>query len=400
MSLDNLVIVDSTLREGEQFAHARFTTDQKIAIAQALDAFGVDYIEATSPAASPQSERDLRILTALPRRARILAHTRCTLEDARRAVDCGVDGVNLLFGTSQFLRQWSHGRSVEQILEEATVVIRMLQDAGVEVRFSCEDALRSERIDLLHIFRVVDALGVQRVGIADTVGIATPREVERLVSEVRAAVNCDIEFHGHNDGGCAIANAFAAWEAGATHIDTTVLGIGERNGIASLSGLIARLYLSAPHVVDHYRLDMLTHIDTMVAEFVGVAVPFNSCITGDTAFTHKAGLHTKAVLQHPTTYEALDPSVFGRSRSVLIGHRLTGRHAIAQRAQELGLQLHADTLATLTSEIKRRADETPLSIGEVDALLLAATTPNDSTSMTAPPSAVIASSATPWVPVS
>ncbi len=254
MFSDNLVMVDSTLREGEQFAHARFTTDQKIAIAQALDAFGVDYIEATSPAASPQSERDLRALTALPRRARILAHTRCTLEDARRAVDCGVDGVNLLFGTSQFLRDWSHGRSIEQILEEATVVIRMLQDAGVEVRFSCEDALRSERIDVLHIFRVVDGLGVNRVGIADTVGIATPREVERLVGEVRSAVGCDIEFHGHNDGGCAIANAFAAWEAGATHIDTTVLGIGERNGIASLSGLIARLYLSAPHVVERYRL--------------------------------------------------------------------------------------------------------------------------------------------------
>ncbi|MDQ5851263.1 MAG: homocitrate synthase, partial [Chloroflexota bacterium] len=231
MSLDNVSLVDSTLREGEQFARARFTTGQKIAIAEALDAFGVEYIEATSPAASPQSERDLRTLTALPLHARILAHTRCTLEDARRAVDCGVDGVNLLFGTSNLLREWSHGRTVEQILEEAATVIRMLQDAGVEVRFSCEDALRTERADLLRIYRAVDALGVDRVGIADTVGIATPREVEQLVRDVREAVQCGIEFHGHNDGGCAIANAFSALEAGATHIDTTVLGIGERNGI-------------------------------------------------------------------------------------------------------------------------------------------------------------------------
>jgi homocitrate synthase len=398
MSLDNLNIVDSTLREGEQFAHARFTTEQKLAIAQALDAFGVEYIEATSPAASPQSERDLRALVALPRRARVLTHTRCTLPDARRAVECGVDGVNLLFGTSHHLRTWSHGRSVEQMIEEATAVIRMLQEAGVEVRFSCEDALRSERADLLHIFRAVDALGVQRVGIADTVGIATPREIEQLVGEVRDAVSCDIEFHGHNDGGCAVANAFAAWEAGATHIDTTVLGIGERNGITSLSGLIARLYLSAPRAVEHYDLTLLPALDAMVADFVGVAVPFNSCITGDTAFTHKAGLHTKAVLQQPATYEALDPAVFGRSRSVLIGHRLTGRHAIARRAEELGVRLHADALAALTGEIKRRADLAPLSVAEIDALLHAATTDHDGTP--AAPAAPARPSAAPCVPVS
>ena len=370
MSLDNVAIIDSTLREGEQFARARFTTDQKVAIAEALDAFGVEYIEATSPIASPQSERDLRTLTNLSLDARILTHTRCTLDDARRAVDCGVDGVNLLFGASQFLREHSHGRSVEQIVAEAATVIRMLQATGVEVRFSCEDALRTDRRELLHIYRAVDALGVQRIGIADTVGIATPREIEALVQQVREVVHCDIEFHGHNDGGCAIANAYAALEAGATHIDTTVLGIGERNGITSLSGLIARLYLSAPHLVARYQLHRLPELDRMVADFVGVEVPFNSCITSETAFTHKAGLHTNAVLRQPATYEAIDPAVFGCQRQVLIGHRLTGRNAIAQRARELGVELGREALQAITHEIKMRADHAPLSAGEVDALLL------------------------------
>jgi homocitrate synthase len=150
-----------------------------------------------------------------------------------------------------------------------------------------------------------------------------------------------------------------------------VLGIGERNGITSLSGLIARLYLSAPHVVAHYHLDQLPALDDLVAGFVGIDVPFNSCITGDTAFTHKAGLHTKAVLQQPSTYEVLDPAIFGRQRSVLIGHRLTGRHAVAQRARELGLELGRDTLLAITQEIKLRADEAPLSQHDVDALLRA-----------------------------
>jgi homocitrate synthase len=371
MPFNTINLVDSTLREGEQFARARFTTDQKITIARTLDQFGVDYIEATSPVASPQSEHDLRTLTALPLNARILAHTRCTLIDALHAVDCGVDGVNLLFGTSQLLREWSHGRTVEQIVDEAAVVIRALQAAGVEVRFSCEDALRTDRVELLHIFRAVDALGVERVGIADTVGVATPREIEHLVAEVRATVGCDIEFHGHNDGGCAIANTFAAWEAGATHLDTTVLGIGERNGIASLSGIVARLYLSAPEVLAPYRLHVLPELDALVAGSVGVEVPFNSCITGETAFTHKAGLHTKAVLRQPATYEAIDPTIFGRERSVLIGHHLTGRHAVAERARELGLDLGREALRAVTHEIKTRADVAPLSSDEVDALLVA-----------------------------
>jgi len=368
----NVQIVDTTLREGEQFARAHFSYQHKLDIARALDAFGVEYLELTSPVASPQSEHDLRSIVELGLNARILTHTRCTLTDVRRAVDCGVAGVNLLFGTSTLLRSASHGRALDQILAEATRCITFLQDAGVEVRFSCEDAFRTEPADLLRIYTAVDALGVTRVGIADTVGVATPRDVERLVAHVRAAVRCDIEFHGHNDGGCAIANAYAALLAGATHINTTILGIGERNGITSLSGLIARLYLSTPELVTHYNLSLLPELDALVARIVGIDIPFNSCITGMTAFTHKAGLHTNAVLRDPRSYEALDPERFGRTREVLLGHRLTGRNVIAHRAQLLGLHFADDELARLTLQIKAHADAGPMSDTEVDALLLAA----------------------------
>jgi homocitrate synthase len=362
-------IVDSTLREGEQFAGAHFTSAARIAIAEALDAFGVEYIELTSPVASPQSAQDLRTIAALPLRARVLTHTRCRLADVQLAADCGVDGVNLLFGTSPYLRAYSHGRSLDTILSETTTVIRFLQERRIEVRFSCEDAFRTSLDDLLRVYRAVDALGVQRVGIADTVGIATPRQVTEVVAAVRAAVGCDIEFHGHNDGGCAIANADAALHGGATHIDTTVLGIGERNGIAALSGLIARLYLTDPALVAQYHLPLLPDLDAMVARLVGVEIPFNACITGATAFTHKAGMHTNAVLQEPRAYEALDPAAFGRERAVLMGHRLTGRHALAHRAASLGLQLSDDALRATTDRVKALADANPLTQMQVDALL-------------------------------
>ena len=363
-------IIDTTLREGEQFAGAHFSTADRLALAQALDAFGVEYLELTSPAASPQSAQDLRTIAALPLRARVLTHTRCALPDAQLAAECGVHGVNLLFGTSEYLRTYSHGRSLDKILEEAAVVIGFLQGRGLEVRFSCEDAFRTPLDDLLYIYREVDAMGVQRVGIADTVGVATPRQVWEAVAAVRAVVRCDIEFHGHNDGGCAIANADAAYMAGATHIDTTILGIGERNGITSLSGLVARLYLTDPALVGHYDLPGLHALDAMVAGMVHVEVPFNSCITGATAFTHKAGLHTSAVLREPRTYEAIDPAVFGRDRNVLVGHRLTGRHALASRATSLGLQLSDHALRATTARVKTLADEGPLTQPEVDALLL------------------------------
>jgi homocitrate synthase len=369
MTIQAFNIIESTLREGEQFAPAHFTPSQKIAIAEMLDEFGVEYLELTSPCASPQSEADLRTVAALPLRAKVLTHVRCHLDDARVAIDTGADGIDVLFGTSSAMREFSHGKTVDQIIEAGTEVVQYIQSQGLEVRFSSEDSFRSEPRDLLRVYQAIDRLHPQRVGLADTVGIATPNQVFEMVSMVRKAVDCDIEFHAHNDTGCAIANAFAALEAGATHIDTTVLGIGERNGIVPLSGMIARLLSVNPELVAHYRLEILPQLDRMVADMVGIEIPFNAAITGDTAFHHKAGMHTNAVLNDPSSYEIFDPARFGRERTVMAGHRLTGRHAIASRATSLGLTLSDHELRTLTNEVKRRADAGPLSNDELDGLL-------------------------------
>lgn len=369
MTIQAFRIIESTLREGEQFAPAHFTPAQKIAIAEKLDEFGVEYLELTSPCASPQSEADLRTIAALPLRAKVLTHVRCHLDDARVAIDTGADGIDVLFGTSSAMRSFSHGKSVDQIIETGTEVVQYIQAQGLEVRFSSEDSFRSEPRDLLRVYQAIDRLHPQRVGLADTVGIATPNQVFELVSMVRKAVDCDIEFHAHNDTGCAIANAFAALEAGATHIDTTVLGIGERNGIVPLSGMIARLLSLRPDLVAHYRLEILPELDRMVADMVGIEIPFNAAITSETAFHHKAGMHTNAVLKDPSAYEIFDPTQFGRERTVMVGHRLSGRNAIRHRATSLGLSLTDHELRAVTLEVKRRADAGPLTDDELDNLL-------------------------------
>jgi homocitrate synthase len=371
MSIQRMAVVDSTLREGEQFAGAHFSTEQKLDLLSRLDAFGVEYIEMTSPAASPQSEADLRAAVAASPRARILTHTRCRLDEVDRALDCGVDGVNVLFATSDVLRRASHGRSLSEVVGIACEVVARVRRAGREVRFSCEDAFRSDREAILAVYREVDSCHPDRVGVADTVGIATPRQVESLIGAVRQEVGADIEFHGHNDTGCAVANALAALEAGATHIDTTVLGIGERNGIASLSGLVARVGTVAPELTESYRLDLLPDLDARVAGMLGITVPFNAPITAQFAFTHKAGLHSNAVLRDPRSYEVLRPERFGLDRRILRAHRLVGRHAIRSRAIFLGLALDDAQIAAATDEIKRRADLGPLEEAQVDAVLLA-----------------------------
>ncbi len=370
MSLDNFSIIESTLREGEQFANAFFTSDQKVEIARLLDALGVEYLELTSPAASPQSQQDCSRIAQLGLRAKILTHVRCHMDDAKMAIDTGVDGIDVVFGTSSYLREFSHGKDIPYIIDSAIEVIEFVKSQGLEVRFSSEDSFRSDLVDLLTIYRAVDQIGVNRVGIADTVGVANPRQVYDLVRTLRSVVSCDIEFHGHNDTGCAVANAYCALEAGATHVDTSVLGIGERNGITPLGGLIARMYTYNTELIrSRYNLPLLREVENYVAGLVSVDVPFNNYITGYTAFTHKAGIHAKAILNNPSTYEILDPADFGLTRYIHVAHRLTGWNAIKQRAEQLQLNLSDDEIKIITTEIKTLADQKQLNLDDVDVLL-------------------------------
>ncbi|ORE11429.1 homocitrate synthase, cytosolic isozyme [Rhizopus microsporus var. microsporus] len=369
-NVGNFKIIESTLREGEQFANAFFTTEKKIEIAKALDEVGVDYLELTSPAASEQSRNDCKVISSLGLKAKILTHVRCHMDDAKLAIDTGVDGLDVVIGTSSFLREFSHGKDMEYITKQAVEVISYIKSKGLEVRFSTEDSFRSDLVDLLSIYKAVDKIGVNRVGIADTVGCANPRQVYELVKTLRSVVSCDIECHFHNDTGCAIANAYAALEAGATHIDTSVLGIGERNGITPLGGLLARMYVGdKDYVMKKYDLTKIREVENIVADAVEVTVPFNNYITGYCAFTHKAGIHAKAILNNPSTYEILNPHDFGMTRYVSIGHRLTGWNAVKNRVEQLDLNLTDDDAKAVTAKIKELADVRPLSLDDVDVLL-------------------------------
>ena len=363
-------ILDSTLREGEQFAGAFFSLDQRLTIARLLDAIGVTFIEVPSPIASPETGSMVHALCELDLRAHIVAHVRCVEADVEAALDTPVFGLNLFYGTSMELRTFSHGRRIDQVLADAVPLVRRISAAGRYVRFSAEDAFRSDLVDLLTVFDAVVEAGVQRIGLPDTTGVATPRQVEQLVRLCAARYpHVGIEFHGHNDTGCAIANTVAALEAGADCLDVTVMGIGERNGIASLSGLIAQLYIHHAELLAAYDLTQLAPLDHFVAACLNLAIPFNMPITAPGAFTHRAGVHTKAVLRNPRSYEVLNPDDFGLTRHIDVGSRVTGRYAVGHRAATLGLHLSDGEVCTLTQALKERAEQGSLSQEEVDAFI-------------------------------
>lgn len=245
-------------------------------------------------------------------------------------------------------------------------------------------------VDLLSLYAAVDKVGVNRVGIADTVGCASPRQVYDLVRTLRGVVSCDIECHFHNDSGCAIANAYCALEAGATHIDTSVIGIGERNGITPLGGLMARMIVAdRDYVKGKYDLHKLKAIEDLVADSVEINIPFNNYITGFSAFTHKAGIHAKAILANPSTYEIIDPadvcllplplvshwisvltiSQFGMKRYVHFASRLTGWNAIKSRVEQLSLTMTDAQVKLCTAKIKALADVRPIAIDDADSII-------------------------------
>jgi len=261
-------------------------------------------------------------------------------------------------------------KDIPFIIKSAKEVINYIKSQGKEVRFSSEDSFRSDLVDLLQIYKEVDQIGVNRVGIADTVGVANARQVYKLIKTVRQVVSCDMEFHGHNDTGCAIANSYAALEAGCTHIDTSVLGIGERNGITPLGGFVARMYtVNKQYVMSKYKIKMIRDIENYVASLVDIQIPFSNYITGYTAFTHKAGIHAKAMLNNPSTYEILNPEDFGVTRYIHIAHRLTGWNALKNRADQLGLNLTDEEVKEATINLKKMADLKKQTLDDVDNIL-------------------------------
>lgn len=330
-----LEIIDTTLREGSQSSllhdHYKyfFTQEDKTDIVRALITYGVKFIELFAPVVSPRERDDFAAIKAqrdelITQKGYtfLLAHVRCHPDDIQAAVEAGFDGLNVYIGASQRARHNSHGQSLDAIIARATELLAAArrEHPGLILRFSGEDAFRTDLDDLCEVYDAVAPL-VDRLGLPDTVGVATPARVAQRVQALRGCYpGVALEGHFHDDRSFALANTLEAVEQGVQYLNTTLLGIGERSGITSMTALLYNLYIDRAYdLLEGYHLRASYPINVMMAAKLNKLVPSKEPVSL-TNRTHTAGVHGKAVLADSTTYEAYPLDLFGVSeREILLG---------------------------------------------------------------------------------
>ncbi|MCK4300903.1 MAG: homoaconitate hydratase, partial [Planctomycetes bacterium] len=329
-----IVIYDSTLRDGEQMPGVAFSLEQKVEIACLLDEIRVPQIEAGFPAVSEGEFNSIREIPALGLSADILALSRLIRRDIDTAVESGVDMALLFIATSDLHLKYKLKKSRECVMEMAVGAIEYCMERGIRASFSAEDSSRTDLGFLIDLFKAVEEVGVDRLGLTDTVGCASPEAITTLVHSVAAEVRTPLSLHLHDDFGMALPNAIAGVKSGARAITTTVNGIGERAGNVPLEQFVTAMkYLYGVDVgIDTTRLSELSE---MVASFSRVPLPRNQPLVGENAFAHESGIHVAAVLNCPLTYESIPPEAVGNRRQLRMGKH-TGVTYIRKRVGELG----------------------------------------------------------------
>ena len=350
-----LEILDTTLREGEQTPYVNFTIEEKTNIAKLLDDVGVEMIEAGDPSVSKNVAKAIEKIAALGLRAEVVAHSIAARSGIDRAKACGADRVAIFYATSKIHLDEKLHKTPAQALEIIREHICYAKSLGLKVRYTPEDATRTEFDFLVQICNAAIEAGADRISFADTLGIMQPHTMYERVAALREALHpCQMDLHCHDDYGLALANAMAGIRAGANCIHTTVNGLGERTGIPDLAETI--LSFHNLEGIQKYNIQPLMELSAYLEKISGFFLSPNKPITGQNAFSHKSGVHTNGVLKDPRTYEPFDPAILGRERKIVID-KYTGKSAVASRLEEYGIEVSAAELEVIVSRIKNVGDE-------------------------------------------
>jgi len=343
-------ILDTTLREGEQTPGVTFSVDEKLTIANLLDDFGVNIIEAGHPIVSNDVFRSIKQITNQGYKAKILAHCRAKKEDIDSAISCDAEWVGIFFCVSEQRLKQHFKLDLNSAINQITESIEYAKDHGLKVRYTPEDTTRTEYNSVIKASKAAVNAGADRISIADTVGAMTPIKMYNFVKKLKIDLKVDLNVHCHNDLGLATANSLAAYEAGAKMIDVTVNGIGERVGITSLSEICLALNCFY-RVKNNWKLDKLTQISQKVSEFSGMNIPPNTPIVGKNAFLHKAGLHVSAILNNPKHYEIFPAELVGQKRDVVLD-KMASKHTVRQKLEEMNLKADDDNINKIINYAK------------------------------------------------
>ena len=342
-------ILDSTLREGEQHPGVSFTIKQRIQIAWMLDYFGVDQIE-ISPIISNDHAVATKTIIKQGLSADIVAHGRALKEDIDVSLKCDASWVAAYLGISDIHLKDKLRISRDEALNRAVKTVEYAKSHGLKIRFTVEDGCRADPQFLIKVCKAIEEAGVDRISLPDTVGVLRPIGMYNFVKSVRSEVNVPLDAHVHNDIGFALANAFAACDAGADQIHTTIDGIGERTGIPSLAETavaLAYLYKSP----NDFRLDMLVDLSRLIEQYTTIRPYDSKPIVGESAYKHKAGTHLAAILRNPAAYEPIPPRTVGQTRKVVFGE-LAGKTGAEYLMSILGLEKNVENAKNVANGLK------------------------------------------------
>jgi len=363
----NIVIFDTTLRDGEQSPGCSMNRSEKLEIARALVDLGVDVIEAGFPIASPGDFESVREIARTIHGATICGLARCNDKDIDRAWEALRDApdarIHVFLATSAIHRQFKLKMDKEEIIRRAIAGVSRAKRLCENIEFSPEDAARTEPDFLCEVVEAAITAGATTVNIPDTVGYATPIHmggvIRNLVQRVPNIDQAVISVHCHNDLGLAVANSLVSVENGAGQIECTINGIGERAGNCALEEVVMAMRTRADHyhVATHINSPRLVPTSRLVSHITGMRVQRNKAIVGRNAFAHEAGIHQDGMLKERTTYEIMRPEDVGFTKTDLVLGKHSGRAALADRAKALGYHLDGQQLADVFEAFKQLADK-------------------------------------------
>ncbi|MCC5909691.1 MAG: 2-isopropylmalate synthase [Clostridiaceae bacterium] len=364
---ERIKIFDTTLRDGEQSPGCSMNLHEKLELAKQLEKLKVDVIEAGFAMASPGDFAAVKKVAETIKNSTVASLARAVPEDVDKAYEAikyaESPRIHTFIATSDIHMKYKLKATKKDVLERAVEMVKYSKSYCNDVEFSAEDASRSDFDFLCRIFEAVIKAGATVINIPDTVGYTTPDEFFRLIHHIKTNVpnidKAEISVHCHNDLGLAVANTLAAARAGATQLECTINGIGERAGNAALEEIA--MTLNTRKDIYNFNLGIETTeiypTSRLVSKLTGMKIQHNKAIVGENAFAHESGIHQHGMLAHKSTYEIMTPESVGLTKNKLVLGKHSGRHAFEERLKTLGYTLNKEDLDKVFSKFKELADK-------------------------------------------
>lgn len=367
MMLQHIKIFDTTLRDGEQSPGCSMNLNEKLEMALQLERLGVDVLEAGFAIASPGDFQAIKQIAKTIKNTSVASLARALPKDIDAAAESLKNAkyprIHTFIATSDLHMRYKLKKTPEQVLETAVEMVKYAKKYCGDIEFSAEDASRSNPVFLYQILQAVIEAGATVINVPDTVGYTSPGEFFKLIEGIKHHVvgieKVDLAVHCHNDLGLAVANSLAAIQAGATQVECTVNGIGERAGNASLEEIVMNLatrkdlygFSTNVNTKEIYRTSKL------LSSITGVKVQPNKAIVGENAFAHESGIHQHGMLAHKETYEIMTPEAIGLTENKMVLGKHSGRHAFNDRIQSMGYVLEEESMTKAFEAFKNLADK-------------------------------------------